>query len=144
MNRCMAAHWIAVVSASFGGCTEFFESTGAVATYTGSWCAPRMETSWNGDWQIMTEQGTVTMAHEKIQVEYWTGVDGFNDVYDPVAEVPHVAMERQAQAYLLHEFVDAVTNGTMPATSAQDNIHSLRTVFDAVASFESGQVVAPS
>ena len=54
----------------------------------------------------------------------------------PSVERPHVA-----QAYLLHEFYQALTEGRRPATTCQDNIRSLGLVFDTVTSFESGQVV---
>ena len=34
-------------------------SSGAVHAFTGSWCSPGQETSWNGDWLISCEGGTV-------------------------------------------------------------------------------------
>src|SRR5699024_8981281 len=33
--------------------------SGAVHTYSGSWCSPGDETSWNGDWALSCERGTV-------------------------------------------------------------------------------------
>jgi hypothetical protein len=50
-------------------------------------------------------------------------------------------MERVGQAYLLHEFYEAVTQGKPAMTTCQDNIKSLAIVFDVVKSFETGQVV---
>lgn len=39
-------------------------STGAVHAFTGSWCSPGQETSWNGDWRISCAGGTVTWDGE--------------------------------------------------------------------------------
>ena len=55
--------------------------------------------------------------------------------------VEPVPMQRMAQAYLLNEFYEAVTQGKPPATTCQDNIKSLGIVFNVVKSFETGQVV---
>ncbi len=57
---------------------------------------------------------------------------------EPVLALP-VAMARTEQAYLLHEFYMAVTTGAPPATTCQDNIHSLNILFDVVQSFESSK-----
>jgi len=50
-------------------------------------------------------------------------------------------MDRQAQAYLLHEFYESVTRRRLPATTCQDNIRSLGLVFDVIESFETGAIV---
>ena len=47
------------------------------------------------------------------------------------------AILRQAQAYLLHEFYEAVTQGKMPGTPCQDNLHTVEMVFDVVEAFQS-------
>ena len=52
-----------------------------------------------------------------------------------------VTMPRVAQAYLLHEFYTAVTEGIAPATTCQDNIKSLAIVCNLVESFQTGKVV---
>jgi len=41
-----------------------------------------------------------------------------------------VKPEFVGQPYLLHEFVQAIIAGRKPATTCQDNIKSLRIVFD--------------
>jgi len=51
-------------------------------------------------------------------------------------------MERTGQAYLLHEFHRAVSQGILPATRGRDNLKSLAMVFGAVEAVESGRVVA--
>jgi hypothetical protein len=55
--------------------------------------------------------------------------------------VPPIRPAHTDQSYLLHEFYEAVTNGHTPATTCQDNIHSLAIVFGALRSFEAGGVV---
>ncbi|MBI3971639.1 MAG: hypothetical protein HY332_10160 [Chloroflexi bacterium] len=56
--------------------------------------------------------------------------------------VQPVEMEHTGQAYLLHEFHEAITKGITPATTCQDNLNSLRMVFGAIASFEQQAPVA--
>ncbi|MBN2305280.1 MAG: Gfo/Idh/MocA family oxidoreductase [Anaerolineae bacterium] len=125
----------ASASVSFG-----FEG-GISASYDGSWCATGRETSWNGSWRLDCEKGVIILDDDAVSVQRWTGVDGFQNVNTEIERVPDVAMPRTAQAYLLHEFYTAVTEGILPATTCQDNIKSLQMVFDVVRSFESGHVV---
>jgi len=104
-------------------------------SYNGSWCSQGREIGWNAHWRFECEKGVVFMEDD---VVYTQPTDG-----EP-AEVPPVKMERTEQAYLLHEFYEAVTHGVPPATTSQDNIKSLAIVFDVVRSFETGQVVRSS
>jgi predicted dehydrogenase len=116
-------------------------ANGVVASYNGSWCAPGRETSWNGNWRFDCEDGVVEMIDDRVIVHPWLDVDGFNNVYiDPLIIEP-LEMPRIAQAYLLHEFYQAVTEGTSPATTCQDNIKSLQTIFNIVESFETGHII---
>jgi predicted dehydrogenase len=108
---------------------------GISATYTGSWCATGRETPWNAHWRFDCANGVVALIDDQV----W--------VYPRMADqAPHqvepVTMPRAAQAYLLHEFYEAVTTGGTPATICQDNIRSLEIVFGVVESFKSGGVVA--
>lgn len=116
--------------------------SGVVATYDGSWVSTGRDTTWNANWRFDCERGVVTMVDDVVMVQTWDGTDdGFANRYaDPVV-VPALEMPRIAQAYLLHEFYEAVTQGKTPATTCQDNIHSLGIVFDAVESFKTGQTI---
>ena len=109
-----------------------FEGDVTVA-YNGSWCSQGMDTPWNGQWRFECERGVVTLHDDQVTV-YRTG-----EAPEPVEPV---AAERVAQAYLLHEFYEAVTTGKAPATTCQDNIKSLAIVFNTVKSFETGNPVA--
>lgn len=120
-------------------------ASGVTAAYNASWCSQAQETSWNANWRFECEKGVVTLKDDQVYVQHLTGVEegsGFRATqHAPLTTIPPVEMERQAQAYLLHEFYEAVRLGKTPATTCQDNIKSLGIVFDVIQSFESGAVV---
>ncbi|GIV79804.1 MAG: oxidoreductase [Litorilinea sp.] len=106
-----------------------------VISYTGSWCSQAREISWNANWRFECARGVVVMEDDQVYIQR-TG-------QEPI-QVEPVAMPLEGQDYLLQEFYQAVTQGTTPATTCQDNIKSLSIVFDVVRSFETGQVVQSS
>ncbi len=108
---------------------------GMTVSYTGSWCATGRETPWNGDWRFDCANGVVVLSSDQVWV-YPRMADEAPRQLEPVA------MSRVSQAYLLHEFYEAVTAGIAPATTCQDNIKSLGIVFGVVESFRTGGVVA--
>lgn len=118
---------------------------GVVANYTGSWCSQGMETPWNANWRMECEKGVLTLEDDVVYVQMLTGIEdrsGYRHVANSEKRrVEPVTMERQAQDYLLHEFYEAVTTGKLPATTAQDNIHTINLVFDIVESFASSASV---
>ena len=103
----------ALVAMEFEGCL--------FASYSASWCATGKETPWNGDWRFDCERGVVYLSEDKVFVQETGG---------EAAPVPAAQPQHTGQAYLLHEFVQAITTGIRPATTCQDNIRSLRIVFD--------------
>lgn len=107
-------------------------ASGVNLSYDGSWCSQGRETPWNANWRFECAKGVVAMVDDKVYTQL-TGQDA--------VLVEPVPMQRMAQAYLLHEFYEAVTQGKAPATTCQDNIKSLGIVFNVVKSFETGQVV---
>lgn len=110
-------------------------NNGVRVTYTGSWVAMGAGTAWNGDWRFDCKYGVLSMASDQISL-----VKALDGVFDSSAgEVEQVALTQPpltAQAYLLDEFYQAVTQGKQPATTCQDNIRSLALIFDIVQSFE--------
>ncbi len=120
-------------------------ASGAVVSYNGSWVSNGQETPWNANWRFECEKGVVTLKDDQVYVEHLMGVEGGsgfrNSLHDETTLVPPGVMEREAQAYLLHEFYEAVSTGKAPATTCQDNIKSLGIVFDVVQSFATGAVV---
>lgn len=100
--------------------------------FTGSWCAPGLETSWNGRWRASASGGTAT----------W---DGDNP---PVAELatgealPAVMMDDPEQiAGSLVEFVAAVRASTVPQSEVHSNVISIAMVEAAVRSASTGAPV---
>jgi predicted dehydrogenase len=115
---------------------------GTQVNYTGSWCSQGQETSWNADWRFECAEGVLLVEQDTVTVQRMTGIadrGGLRMVQNaPPVTVPLVTMERQAQVYLLHEFYEAVTQGRMPGTPCQDNIHTVEMVFDVVQAFQHG------
>ena len=118
--------------ASASALVEF--AGGMTVSYAASWCASGRETSWNGDWRFDCERGVVTLINDQV----WVYPHGASETPQ---RVELVAMPYAAQAYLLREFYDAVTNEIAPATTCFDNIRSLSIVCNLVESFQTGRAV---
>ncbi|NIK56549.1 Gfo/Idh/MocA family protein [Kribbella shirazensis] len=110
----------------------FTYADGTRFAFTGSWCAPGLETSWNGRWRASTPGGTAT----------W---DGDNP---PVAELASgealpavMADEPEEIAGSLVEFVDAVRTSASPQSEVHSNVISLAMVESAVRSANTGAPV---
>ena len=93
--------------------------------FTGSWCSPGLETSWNGSWRISAAGGTAL----------WDGD------YAPVAQTadgeqipaePGTGPEQIAGS--LAEFVNALRTGAAPSGEAHSNVMSLAMVEGAIMS----------
>ncbi|UYO97354.1 Gfo/Idh/MocA family oxidoreductase [Microbacterium sp. M28] len=103
---------------------------GARYVYDGSWCAPGLETSWNGSWRVSAADGSAE----------WDG-DGAPRVHRPDAGGPVVAEidgSPQELAGSLAAFVTALRTGTAQENAARDNLRSLAMVEAAVRSAETG------
>ena len=114
-----------------------FEMTNDIVyTYQGSWCSEGCNTSWECEWRIIGEKGTVL----------WDGSDGFSaervdgkaGLIWPVRElsIPIRAPKQKigGHAGLIVDFLNCVAKGGQPETQASDNIHSLAMVFGAIES----------
>lgn len=107
---------------------------GARYTYSGSWCAPGAETSWNGQWRVSGRDGTAT----------WDGESGVAVAYeDDAHEAPFDEQKDSPEviAGALAEFVSAVRTGSTPSGEVHSNILSLAMVEAAVQSAETGAPV---
>jgi predicted dehydrogenase len=126
-----------------------FEMTyGVVYTYRGCWCNEGLPTTWESDWRISCDSGSVT----------WDGAEGFQ-VEGVVERVdcngrgkegkceamevpPHDPATRiGGHGGVIREFLDCVKSGETPETTCTDNIKSLAMVFGAIESAETGKVV---
>lgn len=121
-----------------------FEMTGGIVfTYRGSWCAEGLNTTWEADWRIICERGSVR----------WDGADGFwaqavsatgtfLSALRDVAVPPFDAGDKVGgHAGNIREFVRCVREGGTPETVASDNIKSLAMVFSAIESAREGRRV---
>lgn len=104
-----------------------FEFAGGVQfTYSGSWCSPGLETSWNGSWRASGAFGTATWDGDHRPVAELTG-----SPVTPSLFVPDAPREIEGA---LAEFIAAVRDGTTPASEAHSNVLSLAMVEAAIAS----------
>lgn len=101
---------------------------GAHYLYTGSWCSPGLETSWNGNWRVSGPRGTAA----------WDGdgdpVVAYTDGTDVAPPVDGRAQTRPEIAGALDEFVHALRTGRVPSGEVHANVHSLAMVEAAVRS----------
>ncbi len=112
--------------------TVFEFAGGTRFAFTGSWCSPGLETSWNGSWRVSGERGTAT----------WDGdaepqardADG-QPITTPVGQGP------EQIAGSLAEFVGALRSGDTPWGEAHSNVLSLCMVQAAIESASEGRRV---
>lgn len=108
--------------------------SGAVHTFSGSWCASGEETSWNGDWSLSCARGTVAWDGETpptAQPEGGATVVG----RDPE---PGARWELAAS---LADFCAALRGGPVPASEVHGNAWTQAIVEAAVRSAETGRRV---
>ncbi len=119
----------------------FEMSDGIIFTYTGSWCANGLSTSWHGDWRLIGEQGTVTYERDQPPVgAIVSEATGFQHPTKPCAVEPIPTAPDMSGA--LKEFLKALNGGPTPQGECHDNIKSLAMVFGAIESSRKGKRVA--
>ncbi|MEK7474025.1 MAG: Gfo/Idh/MocA family oxidoreductase [Candidatus Coatesbacteria bacterium] len=121
-----------------------YEMTGgAVLTYRGSWCAEALNTTWEGDWRIGCERGSLRWdGAGAIRASRVSKTGGFHSEWADV-EVPDAGEPDKANGHggCLAEFVRCVREGGVPETEAADNLKSLAMVFGAIAAAGTGRRV---
>jgi predicted dehydrogenase len=107
--------------------TAEFEFEGGIRyIFTGSWCSPGLETSWNGSWRVSGAGGSAA----------WDGINAPVTDGVPAPEATTGAGEEIAGS--LAEFVHALRSGAVPSGEIHANLPSLAMVEGAVRSAESG------
>lgn len=120
-----------------------FEMTnGIVLTYCGSWCAEGVNTTWESEWRIIGNHGTV----------WWDGATGFKAEIPKEkpafvrechsVNIPFLTAEqlpREGHFGAMSDFMDCLRTGRTPQTNGSDNIKSLAMVFGAIESAEAGK-----
>jgi predicted dehydrogenase len=109
---------------------EFADGTRFV--FTGSWCSPGLETSWNGSWRISGAYGTALWDGDRAPVAQTA--DG-----TPIPAVVGTGPEEIAGS--LAEFVSALRDGNVPYGEVHRNVMSLAMVEGAVRSAQTRQHV---
>jgi predicted dehydrogenase len=121
-----------------------FEMTGGIVyTYRGSWCSEGLNTSWECDWRIIGDQGTVKWdGGGGFQAQVVEQADGFHSKLKDV-EAPAFDAGDKVGGHngLIREFLRCVRTGETPETVCTDNIKSLAMVFGAIESAEQGHEV---
>jgi predicted dehydrogenase len=114
-----------------------FEMTNDVVyTYQGSWCSEGCNTTWECDWRIVGDKGSVLWnGGDDFRCEVVQGKEGL--VYKQRERtVPKACPKRLTggHAGAIAEFVRCVRSGEVPETICTDNIKSLAMVHAAVRS----------
>lgn len=105
---------------------------GARFVFTGSWCAPGLETSWNGRWRASSANGTAIWDGDSAPVaEDASGTTMPADIGTGPEEI----------AGSLAEFVRALRTSSTPQTEVHANVVSVAMVEAAVRSSASGAPV---
>lgn len=117
-----------------------FEMTNDIVySYRGSWCAEGLNTTWESEWRIIGDKGSVKWdggGNMQAQVVVETG--GFFSKWKNVEIPPFDAGEKVGgHSGLIKEFIRCVQTGETPETVGSDNIKSLAMVFSAIESAES-------
>ncbi|MCM8776792.1 MAG: Gfo/Idh/MocA family oxidoreductase [Candidatus Omnitrophica bacterium] len=97
-------------------------------SYSGSWVSTGRETSWDGDWEIYGEKGSIVWKNGRI---YFIS-NGKTEEIEPIK------MEREDRYLSLYEFYCALKENREPETSGKDNLYSLSMVFTSIESAKNG------
>ena len=105
--------------------------------YRGTWTARDPETSWNGDWEMVGEEGRLL----------WTGDLGDRNVGEVVVErwneppriLDQPSLQFTERAATLQALRVAIETGGEPEAAASDNVKSLAAVLGCVGSIEGGE-----
>jgi len=116
---------------------------GLIYCYRGSWCAEGLNTTWECDWRVIGERGSVA----------WDGADSFcaevvakaggfrsemREIEVPAAPEPS---KEGGHAGQIADFVRCIRSGETPETVCTDNVKSVAMVFAAIESSRSGRTV---
>jgi predicted dehydrogenase len=121
----------------------FEMSNGIVYTYRGSWCAEGLPTTWEADWRIIGQSGTVRWHGDaSLRAQRVAKTGGFFSDHEEVEiDIEPEVNKTGGHVGLIREFVHCVRTGATPETTASDNIKSLAMVFGAIESAETGKLV---
>jgi predicted dehydrogenase len=105
---------------------------GARFSFSGSWCSPGIETSWNGQWRVSGRGGSAIWDGDTEP----TALDADGQPIDAT-----VGEEPEQIAGSLAEFLSVLGTGTVPSGEAHSNVLSLAMVEAAIRSASEGRRV---
>jgi predicted dehydrogenase len=109
--------------------------------YTTSWVSNGMTTSFDGEWRFECSKGVLTYVNDIITVQMRDGMHGNSFTYLPSEHRDTLELEYYRQPYLANQLNEYLLTGKKPATTVQDNVHTLQMVFDVIESSETGQII---
>ncbi len=127
---------------------SFTMAGGGRAVWTGSWCAPGHETSWNGQWRLSGAGGSVTWDGDHgpvLDPGDDTPSDGPDDgpddgPHDGPDDTPDDTGHREFAAALA-TFSEALRTGIAPNGDVRENVRSMAMVAAAVTAARTGAAV---
>jgi len=115
----------------------FEMSNGVIFTYRGSWCAEGFTTSWEGNWRIIGERGTLLYENDELpMIQVLAGKPG---VHLKDLPLPKATLKYSGMHGALREMLTFLRTGKRPQTECHDNIKSLAMVFGVVESSKRGR-----
>ena len=119
-----------------------FEMTdGVVFTYRGSWCSEGCNTSWNGDWRIIGDGGTMLYDHDNDPHGQVVTSDEDKKRKFVDLEIVDSPVEKTGMHGGLCEMLHFLKTGEKSQCECHDNIKSLAMVFGAIESSKEGKRV---
>jgi predicted dehydrogenase len=122
----------------------FEMSDGSIFTYQGSWCAEGASTSWEADWRITGEKGTVIWdGHDMPYAEVVAVEDQNNKFIRKVERVNGevIEMNRTFHHGCLEEMFLSLSEERPAETNGRDNRYSMAMVFGALESGKTGRKI---
>lgn len=121
---------------------SFEMSDGNRFTYRGSWADEGFRTSWESDWRIVGQNGTVRWdGSPEILVETIRSKEGFISKFDSVKETVATQTGPEGHEAIIREFLDCVRTGKTPSTHGGDNFKTFAMAQAAIESAECGRRV---
>lgn len=112
-----------------------FEFEGGVRyAYSGSWCAPGAETSWNGSWRVSGANGSALWNGDEAPTSETPDADA--------GGLPALPSVGDSIAGSLRAFVGALRTGETPDGEVHGNVMSLAMVEAAIESKDTGRRIA--
>lgn len=114
-----------------------------VASYAGSWVARGPETPWSGTWRLEGASGAIVWKADTVELFAADGAarGRLRGLRRSRPKVSLVDLVEVGRAGVLAEFAAAIRDGREPETSGRDNLETLRLVFAAVESAQTGEAI---